>query len=108
MRQPENLKRLKMTNWYFFVVAFFSVSVAYLLNYYFSGPKLNGCKYLLCIAFNCTFGFYYLRIVDSGCLAFQGCMDRTRGDYALIAWIAFVCAILHAFSFPTKKELRSK
>lgn len=96
-----------MANWHFFMVAFFSVSVAYLLNRCFSGPGLNGYKYLLCVAFNCPFGFYYLRIVDSGCLAFQGCMDKTRGDYPLIAWIALLCAILHAFSFPTRKDSRN-
>lgn len=97
-----------MINGYFFLVAICSVTVAYFLNRCFSGPGLNLYKYLLCVAFNCPFGFYYLRIVDSGCLAFQGCMDRARGDYLLVAWIALICAILHACSFPTKKTSRRK
>lgn len=97
-----------MINWYFFMVAIFSVSTAFFLNRCFSGPGLNGYKYLLCVALNCPFGFYYLRVLGSGCLAFQGCLDKTRGDYLLIAWVALVCAILHACSFPTKKISRSK
>lgn len=97
-----------MTNGYFFLTAILSVTVARLLNRCFSGPDLNIYKYLLCIAFNCPFGFYYLRVVDSGCLTFQGCMDKSHSDYALIAWIALICAILHACSFPTRKASKNK
>lgn len=98
----------KMSNWYFFIISIFSVTSACALKCWFSGPKLNGYKYFLCVVFNCPFGFYYFRIVDSGCLAFQGCIDKTHNDYLVIGWVALVCAIMHACSFPTAKEFRYK
>jgi len=88
----------------FFVVAVLSFVSARLLNLWFSGSRLNGCKYFLCVVFNCLFGFYYLRIVDSGCMAFQGCLDKSQVEYAIVGWVALICAIVHACSFPTSKK----
>lgn len=97
-----------MSSWQFFVITVLSVASARLLSRWLSGPSLNGYKYFLCVVFNCPFGFYYLRIVGSGCMAFQGRLDKSQVEYAIVGWVALICAVVHACSFPTSTKIRAQ
>lgn len=96
-----------MTGFLFFgAVALFGLAFAAAFKNYFSGEKLNTWQYVFCALFNGFFVVFHIRLIDTGCLMFKGCMEKSGWHYILMGWLALIFAVIHVFSLPTAKESR--
>ena len=88
--------------WLFFVLAGFSVALAYVLRAYFSGDNLKFRHFIGCLAFNVFFVTYYMRFIERDHLLFFGYYPTLCDDYPAIGWIAIVALLLHCFASPVQ------
>lgn len=88
----------------FFMVAIFSVSMAYFLRDCLSGENLKLKHSAGCLAFNSIFGFFYLELAQETCISFLGCFPEFIDENPAVFWTALICLFLHASAFPVENE----
>lgn len=82
----------------FLLLVLGGLALAHYLKKYCERSEYSIWKYLLAISVNILLFCIYIRVVDSGCLAIWGCMDRWQDDYKIVEWAAIAASAIHALA----------